>query len=135
VNEALQQSIYPLDAFITVLLHGYGLTSCARPVNLGEIAKALARIRELWGEGIGWLQQSMKLGEDVGVAELRRTRMITGDSDISGRWTHSAINSPKVRLSRKPPRCAEPASARAANALAAVEMRRIQVTGSQTPHM
>ena len=85
MNEALQQSIYPLDASSTVLLHGYGLRSCERPVNLGEIAKALARIRELWGEGIGWLQQSMNLGEDVGVAELRRTRMITGDSEISWR--------------------------------------------------
>jgi hypothetical protein len=78
VNEALQQSIDQRDAFSSVALRRHGRGSCERPVNPGEMAKALARIRRLWGEGIASLQQSMKLAEELGVAEVRRSSMIAG---------------------------------------------------------
>ena len=85
MNEVLQQSIHPGDAFSTVAIHGHGLRGCERPVNPGEMAKVPARVRQFWGEGIARLQQSMKLVEQVGVAEAHGTRMITGDSEISWR--------------------------------------------------
>src|SRR5271157_2996777 len=69
----------------------------------------------------------MKLVGEVCVAEVHGTRMITGDSEIPWRSAHSAITSPKVRLSRKPVQCAKPASAGPTNAFAGVEMRRIWV--------
>jgi len=132
VNEALQHLIYPRDVSGSVTLYGQQVRSCRRPVNPGEVAKAVSRIAELLGPGIARLQQLMKFVEEVDIAEVRQAPMITGDGKISGRTAHSTLTSLKVRLAWNRPKCSKPASARPTKALWAPRMRRIQVVAH--PH-
>src|SRR5260370_21510836 len=74
------------------------------------------------------LQHLQEIMKEVDAAEVRQTPVITGDPKISGRMTHSAITSPKVRLSRNSPNPSEPLSIRLAKPLPPSRMRRIQVS-------
>ena len=57
--------------------------------HLRQMASAVApRIGEICGQEVAELQHSQKLMEEVHAAVVSETRMITGDSDITGRIRH-----------------------------------------------
>jgi hypothetical protein len=68
-----------------------GIRCSERPVKRGQRQQALARISRLSGGGVESPQQSMKLQVPSAIAEVRRTRMNTGDSHISRRYRVSGI--------------------------------------------
>src|SRR6266849_4947784 len=76
------------------------------------------------------LQHLKKFMKEVDATEVCQTPVITGDPKISWRMTHSAITSPKVRLSRNSPNPYERLSIKLAKLLPPGRMRRIQVIPS-----
>src|SRR5437667_12446505 len=72
------------------------------------------------------LQHLKKFMKEVDATEVCQTPVITGDPKISWRMTHSAITSPKVRLSRNSPNPYERLSIKLAKLLPPGRMRRIQ---------
>ena len=81
------------------------------------------------------MQQLMKVVEVPDNFEVCQTPVAIGGLQNLALSAHSGITSPKVRLSRKLPKCSKPASGLAVKALHMARMRRIQVWKELRPRL
>ena len=62
-----------------------------RHYHWGQVVPAIpSRVGQVSGQEVAQLYHSQKFVKEVNPAEVRQTRMIKGDPDISGRVSHSA---------------------------------------------